>query len=56
MGVYGFYNYTKPFQKNVNNTNISKKYRIGIYALSLLYKYRGDISKIFNCLKHILNH
>ena len=56
MGVYGFYNYTKPFQKNVNNTNISKKYRIGIYALSLLYKYRGDISKIFNCLKPILNH
>ena len=56
MGVYGFYNYTKQFQKTVDYTNISVKYRIGIDALSLLYKYRGDISKIFECLKPILNH
>ena len=56
MGVYGFYNYTKKFQKTVDYTSISVKYRIGIDALSLLYKYRGDISKIFECLKPILNH
>ena len=56
MGVYGFYNYTKQFQKTVDYTNISVKYRIGIDALSLLYKYRGNISKIFECLKPILNH
>lgn len=56
MGVYGFYNYTKKFQKPVNYTNTSIQYRIGIDALSLLYKYRGDIRKIFECLKPILNH
>ena len=56
MGVYGFYNYTKKFQKTVDYTNTSIQFRIGIDALSLLYKYRGDISKIFECLKPILNH
>ena len=56
MGVYGFYNYTKQFQKPVDYTNTSIQYRIGIDALSLLYKYHGDISKIFECLKPILNH
>lgn len=56
MGVYGFYNYTKQFQKPVYYTNTSIQYRIGIDALSLLYKYHGDISKIFECLKPILNH
>jgi 5'-3' exonuclease len=56
MGVYGFYNYTKQFQKPVEYINTSIQFRIGIDALSLLYKYRGDISKIFECLKPILNH
>jgi len=56
MGVYGFYNYTKQFQKPVDYTNTSIQFRIGIDALSLLYKYRGDITKIFECLKPILNH
>ena len=56
MGVYGFYNYTKQFQKPVDYINTSIQYRIGIDALSLLYKYRGDINKIFECLKPILNH
>jgi 5'-3' exonuclease len=56
MGVYGFYNYTKQFQKPVDYTNTSIQFRIGIDALSLLYKYHGDISKIFECLKPILNH
>jgi 5'-3' exonuclease len=56
MGVYGFYNYTRQFQKPVDYTNTSIQFRIGIDALSLLYKYRGNISKIFECLKPILNH
>jgi len=56
MGVYGFYNYTKQFQKPVDYTNTSIQFRIGIDALSLLYKYHGDISKIFESLKPILNH
>ena len=53
MGVRGFYHYSKPFQKEINN-NI--EYRVGIDALSLLFKYHGDIIKIFNFLKPILHN
>lgn len=52
MGVKGFYHYSKPYQKNLDLTN---EYRVGIDALSLLYKFRGDLKKIFDFLKPILN-
>jgi len=53
MGVRGFYNYSKKFQHTVSN---DKEYRVGIDTLSLLYKFRGDITKIFNFLKPILHN
>ena len=53
MGVRGLYHYSIPFQKSIP---IDVNYRIGIDALSLLYKYRGDVKKIFDFLKPILYH
>jgi flap endonuclease-1 len=53
MGVRGFYNYSKKFQRIVPN---DKEYRVGIDTLSLLYKFRGDTEKIFNFLKPILHN
>ena len=53
MGVHGFYHYTKNYHKNIISVNLL---RVGIDALSLLYKYQGDIEKIFKFLKPILHH
>ena len=53
MGVHGFYHYTKNYHKKIVSLNIL---RVGIDALSLLYKYQGDIDKIFKFLKPILHH
>jgi 5'-3' exonuclease len=53
MGVRGFYNYSRKFQHSIRN---DKTYRIGVDSLSLLYKFHGDIEKIFNFLKPILHH
>ena len=53
MGVRGFYHYSKGFQKEINN---KIEYRVGIDALSLLFKYHGDIKKIFDFLKPILHN
>jgi 5'-3' exonuclease len=53
MGVRGFYNYSKKFQHSIQN---DKDYRVGVDTLSLLYKFHGDIEKIFNFLKPILHN
>jgi 5'-3' exonuclease len=53
MGVHGFYHYTKNYHKDIVTLNIL---RVGIDALSLLYKYQGDIENIFKFLKPILHH
>ena len=53
MGVRGFYNYSKKFQHIVPN---DKEYRVGVDTLSLLYKFHGDITKIFDFLKPILHN
>lgn len=53
MGVRGFYNYSKKFQHSIEN---DKEYRVGVDTLSLLYKFHGDIEKIFDFLKPILHN
>jgi flap endonuclease-1 len=53
MGVRGFYNYSKKFQHSIQD---DKEYRIGIDALSLLYKFHGNIDKICTFLKPILHN
>jgi len=57
MGVRGLFYYTKIYQKPIENENhLGKQLRIGIDTLCLLYRFHGDIEKIFTFLKPILHH
>jgi len=57
MGVRGLFYYTKIYHKPIENENhLGKDLRVGIDTLCLLYKFHGDIKKIFTFLKPILHH
>jgi len=50
MGIKGLYTYLRGYRKNIEPFQVSPK-RIGVDALSLLYKYKGDTKEILSLLK-----
>lgn len=50
MGVKGLYNYLRPYRKSIDPRNEESK-RIGVDAMSLLYKHKGRIDDILILLQ-----
>ena len=53
MGVRGLYHYCK---KYLHNPNYDKKLRIGIDSSSLIYRFHGNLDKIYEFLQPILQN
>ena len=52
MGVKGLYNYLKQYRNDIDPRQLPPK-RIGVDAMSLLYKHRGDFAKILILLQSL---
>ena len=52
MGVKGLYSYLKHYKNYIDPRQISPK-RIGIDAMSLLYRFKGDTKEILNLLREM---
>lgn len=50
MGVKGLYTYLKHYRNDIDPRDISPK-RIGIDAMSLLYRFKGNLTEIFELLR-----
>lgn len=54
MGVKGLYTYLKHYRNYIDPRNVTAK-RIGIDAMSLLYRFKGDTKEILNLLNGLRN-
>jgi 5'-3' exonuclease len=54
MGVKGLYSYLKHYRNYIDPRQAAPK-RIGIDAMSLLYRFKGDTKEIFNLLSELKN-
>jgi 5'-3' exonuclease len=53
MGVKGLYTYLKHYRNDIDPRE-SKPVRIGVDAMSLLYRHKGNTQDILELLKHLL--